>query len=57
MTRRDSMAVLDDFDRFVLRAFDTVASEPVPDRLLDLVLRLRAQDAAAQTPPKGDDTQ
>lgn len=57
MTRRDSKAVQDEIDRNLKRAFDTVASEPVPDRLLDLVQRLRAQDAAAQTPPEGDDTQ
>lgn len=57
MTRRDSKAVQDEIDRNLKRAFDTVASEPVPDRLLDLVQRLRAQDAAAQSPPEGDDTQ
>ena len=52
MTGRRRSTVDDEIDRSLKRAFDELASEPLPDRFTDLIDRLRSGAAA---PPKTDE--
>ena len=45
MKRRNPKAVDEAIDRNLKQAFDALAQEPVPDRLLQLLDRLRADEA------------
>lgn len=52
MTGRRRSTVDDEIDRSLKRAFDELASEPVPDRFTDLIERLKA--GKLPPPDKGD---
>lgn len=47
MKRKDENSrLVDQIDQNLKQAFDSVASEPVPDRFTDLLAQLRAKETA-----------
>jgi hypothetical protein len=46
MTRRRKSAIDQEIDRNMKRAFEELAQEPVPDRFLNLIERLRREESA-----------
>jgi hypothetical protein len=53
-TRRNRREINTRIDQSLKRAFDSVATEPVPDRFLTLLQQLRDSDDPSSDPKKGE---
>ncbi|MGR3492946.1 MAG: NepR family anti-sigma factor [Shimia sp.] len=47
-------SVVEEIDQNLKQAFDTVANEPIPDRLRDLLAQLKEQGNQRTTQEEGD---
>ncbi|NOE20791.1 hypothetical protein GS634_21890 [Ruegeria atlantica] len=52
-SRHDRREIEQRIDENLKRAFDQLASEPVPDRFVDLLSQLRAQESGNKTADAG----